>query len=159
MKGRFVQRRSRQNKPLFIETVELAGGVIVHEFRGDAPGELTLGEVSTVEVIRPAHAGQREEEVHRRWTEREQRLGVGQSLNGRRVLRLFPPTHPLLSKVRERKGLQVKGMVEYHLGLGHRRLVRTVGAFPTLGVVPWLTVEGRERDSFNGQIRQIKCRR
>ena len=86
-KGRFVQRRSRQNKPLFIETVELAGGVIVHEFRGDAPGELTLGEVSTVEVIRPAHAGQREEEVHRRWTEREQRLRVGQSLNGRRVLR------------------------------------------------------------------------
>ena len=34
VEGRFVQRRSRQNKPLFIETVELAGGVSVPKFRG-----------------------------------------------------------------------------------------------------------------------------
>ena len=38
-----------------------------------------LGEASIIEIIRRANAGQREEEVHRRWTEREQRLGVGQS--------------------------------------------------------------------------------
>ena len=50
-------------------------------------------------------------------------------------------------------------MVEYHLGLSHRWLVRTVRAFLSLGLVPWLTVEGRERDSSIGQTRQFRCRR
>ena len=36
-------------------------------------------------TVKLAHARLREEEKHRRWTEREQRLGVGQSWIGRRV--------------------------------------------------------------------------
>ena len=45
----------------------------------------TPGLEFTVEHVKLAHARLCEEEIHRRWTEREQRLGVGQSWIGRRV--------------------------------------------------------------------------